>query len=954
MADTIREWLAALDLDALAILFEENQVELRDLPLLSEDDLKHIGLALGPRRRILNAIASASTTHQMPIVSPEVRHDRNQAAERRQLTVMFSDLVGSTELSQRFDPEDLRELIRRYQDVVVGATVRYGGHVGNFLGDGVLTYFGWPRAYEDQAERAVRASLEATSAMQDIRDSEMDQLQTRFGIATGQVVVGDIVGEMASDLQAVTGQTPNLAARLQAVAKPGQICVDQTTRQLIGRKFQLQDIGHLVLKGFVQPVPAWQVVAENDVQSIFETDRTTSINPLIGRDHEFERLRENWQRAAAGSGGIICISGEAGIGKSRLAAALSQQLAVTDHIRIRYQCSAYHTDSAFYPIAEHLKKAANFGTTDTADDKLDKLEQLVLQAEDDFTDTARLFAAILSLPYEERYGPVELSAAQRRQRTIEAMVMQIVSLSQKKPLLLLVEDAHWTDPSTELFLMELMVRIAGHAVLVIVTHRPEYELPAPVECIQLERLNQSQSMDVARGIAGADVDSTRLRQVVDRADGNPLYLEELAKDVSEARDVDEVPTSLQASLVARLDRMELSRELLQVGAVIGRSFSHELIVAVMGGRAKQVSRDLANIVRSELVNRHGEPPAVVYSFKHALIRDAAYEILLRSNRRRYHAKVADTLLQQFPEQADSEPGLIALHLSQAKQPSRAIVHWLRAGQQANERSEYLEAITSLENGLADLSEIPDGPERRNTELAIRLALGAALLAVKGWSAPALEENYRQAQHLSADVDNTGKKIAAILGLANVYFLRGEVQKTKDLTGQAIDIAKAGNDSVSLMRCKLGLGMCAFFVGQFADARDLLQQAQSIYDPSKHALQKYAQGTDPGVIILSMLAWTTWFLGDADETRRIIKRALNHAAKLDHPFSLAYAESLAASVFQCCQDPDEVRHHADAAIAIAKEQQYPYWLGWASTMKGWALAATGSPERRHPAAKPRPS
>ncbi|MBL6953511.1 MAG: AAA family ATPase [Alphaproteobacteria bacterium] len=954
MTDSIRDWLAALELEHLTTVFEEHQIDLRDFALLSDDDLKELGLALGPRRRILNAITkSASLGRHAAAKEGEAAPNSVNAAERRHLTVMFCDLVGSTELSQRLDPEDLRDVMQRYQDAVVGAVARYGGYVANFLGDGVLAYFGWPHAYEDQAERAVRAGLDATAVVQFIQHSEGELLQARVGLASGQVVVGDLAGDAASETQAVTGQTPNLAARLQGIAKPGEVVVDATTRQLIGTSFILEDLGRHNLKGFPETIPVWRATGESAAEGRFEAAHGATLNPIFGREHELGMLRQRWELAKSGRGQIVSLSGEAGIGKSRMMLALAEQISGQHHYRLRYQCSAHHANSAFYPIIRRLERAARFVPEDEQERKLDKLEIILRLGDTDNPTAAPLFAALLSLDARERYGPLEMTPQQLREQLIEALIAQLLALSRKRPVLFVLEDAHWIDPTTEMLLGKTMQRIEHAAVLIVITHRPEYVSPwtgnLDVASVVLNRLDRAQSQAVIRSVGGDALTPQVVDRIIERADGIPIYLEELTKSVIEAGisaeapgAIDEIPTTLQASLTARLDHLGSSKELAQIGAVIGRSFTHALIASVAGGSEVALRHSLDRIVEAELIYRRGVPPDAIYSFKHSLVQDAAYETLLRAKRRQYHGIIAGALVREFTDQAAAEPEVVARHLSLARQPGQAAEYWLLAGQRAGERSAHLEAIVHLESGLEELLQVPPSVLRDEREFALRIALGASLLTVEGWSAPKVADNYERAQTLSVSGGDVQKLFVALRGLANVFFLNGKVKDTRRLVDRLLAMAEEQDDTEMRLEACRSAGMCALFVGDFAVALENLQRANGMYQRSRHHALAFVYGTDPAVVGLSAAAWANWFLGDPDEALRSSDAALALARDLDHPFSLTYAQSLAASLHQFRRDPEAVLEHADAAIANAEEHDYPYWLGWSGIMRGWALGALGNP------------
>lgn len=617
MADNIRDWLTTLELEHWGDVFEANHVALRDVALLTDDDLQDLGLPLGPRRRIVNAAAmlagnlgvepraTIGSTELSPAEPPSVELPITNLEERRLLTIMFCDLVGSTELSQRLDPEILRNVMRQYQDIVVGAITQYGGHVAKFLGDGVLAYFGWPRAYEDQAERAVRAALDAARAVGTIAEPDggvaNNHLAARIGIATGQVVVGDLEGDAALDAQAVTGQTPNLAARLQGIAAPGQVVIGATTRRLVGANFAMQDLGLHHLKSFGEPVPAWQVTGDGRAESRFEAAHGPHVDPIIGRRYELSVLQQSWQLAKSGVGQVVLLSGEAGIGKSRLALGLREKISDQAHFFLGFQCSAHHTNTGLYPVIQRLERTARFAPEDTDDEKRAKLDAFLRLAGEDISEAGPLLAALMSLSDGGRPPLLEQTAQQRRKNTIAALNQQLFALSRQQPVLFCLEDAHWIDPTTEALLVETMALIQNAPVLMVITHRPTYTFPQRnfphLISVDLNRLERAESLEIAASVGGGTLPPETIERIVERADGIPFYLEELIKSVLEttisgndsggansgAGAVERIPTTLQASLVARLDRLGSAKEVVQIGAVIGRSFPYDLVTAVLGG-----------------------------------------------------------------------------------------------------------------------------------------------------------------------------------------------------------------------------------------------------------------------------------------------------------------------------------------------------------------------------------
>jgi len=953
MTRDIGEWLEGLGLGQHARAFVENDIEIEVLPELSDDDLKELGLSLGHRRKLLRAIADLTAVVPPDVVGrstePSAVSRTDLEAERRQLTVLFCDLVGSTELSHLLDPEDMRAVIGRYEDAVAAAVTRYGGHVARYLGDGVLVYFGWPTAYENQAERAIWAGLEAINAVENLKLDDDLRLQARVGIASGQVVIGDLVGNVGRDVAAVTGKTPNLAARLQGLAKPSQLVIDASTHGLVGTTFEVADLGTHDLKGFPRPRPVWRVLGQGRAESRFEATHAGGLAPLIGREHELGLVLERWSVAKRAEGQVALLAGEAGIGKSRVVQELCDAVGRERHFRLRYQCSPYHANTAFYPIIQRLERAADFTADDDAETRLDKLEAWLRESSNDIETDAPLFAALLSLPGEHRYGALELTPQQQRDRTIEMLLDQLGALSRRRPVLVLLEDAHWIDPTTEALIGEAMTRIVDAPVFMLVTYRPEYMPPwadlANVATIALNRLSREHSAEIVQAMGGDKLAAYVVAQIVARAEGVPLFIEELTKALLESDDDRaEIPASLQASLVARLDRLGDAGKVAQMAATIGKSFPYRVIQAVSGLDKIELDRSLAAMTAAGLLFQSGTSQEATYTFKHALIQDAAYETLLRRTRQQYHERVAEVLLQDFADQATTEPELIAQHLSLAGLPEKAAKHWLLAGQRAGERSAHDEAIADLESGLRELELVPRSRTRDEREIALRIALGASLLAVKGWSAPEVERNYARAQELSATTGDIHEMVVALRGLANVFFLKGEVNNARRLADRQLAIALEQDDQALLMGGYRSVGMCSFFVGEFEAARENLQRANAIYDRSLHQAQRFVDGTDPAVIGLSVVGWANWFLGDPGEARDNVDAALSLAEELQHPFSLAYARSLAASLYQFCRNPEAVREHAEAAIGIAEEHAFPYWLGWATVMRGWAQAALGDPQQ----------
>jgi class 3 adenylate cyclase len=680
----IADWLQKLGLGQYAQRFVENDISIAVLPDLTDQDLKEIGVSLGHRRQLLRAITElkgGETGTPKPateVIAPVTPPD---TAERRQVTVMFSDLVGSTALSARMDPEDLREVISAYQKCVAQTVQRFGGFVAKYMGDGVLIYFGYPQAHEDDAERAVRAGLELVSAVGGLKTHAA--LQTRVGIATGLVVVGDLIGSGASQEQAIVGETPNLAARLQGVAEPNAVVIAESTRRLVGDLFELEDVGATDLKGITGPVRAWAAVRQASVEGRFEAFHAGGLTALVGREEELDLLLRRWSKAKVSEGQAVLLSGEPGIGKSRLTAALLERLASEPHTRLRYFCSPQHTDSAFYPIISQMERAAGLVHDDTPHAKLDKLDAVLAQTSTPIQDVA-LFAEMLSLPNDGRYPALDLAPEERRQKTQEALTAQLVGLTGQRPALMIVEDAHWVDPTSLEVFGRTVDQIKTLPVLLIVTFRPEFDAPwagrSHVTTLALNRLGEREAAAIiARIVGNKDLPADVTAEIVERTDGIPLFVEEITKAVLEAGSEDEarqtaaampspalaVPASLHASLMARLDRLGPAKEIAQIGAAIGREFSHVLLSAVVSKPEADLNSALNHLISAGLAFRQGQPPHATYLFKHALVQDAAYGTLLREPRRALHARIAESLEGRFADIAETQPELLARHCTEA-------------------------------------------------------------------------------------------------------------------------------------------------------------------------------------------------------------------------------------------------------------------------------------------------
>ena len=779
----IAAWIRELGLDQYERAFLDNAIDAEVLPTLTADDLKDIGVTVvGHRRKLLNAIATLREPERLAggeDVSPSaLSADRRGEAERRQLTVLFCDLVGSTALSVRLDPEEMQEVLRSYQNAVAGEVTRFEGHVAKFMGDGVLAYFGWPRAHEDEAERAVRAGLAIAKAVSQLSTPAGESLSARVGIASGLVVVGDLVGEGAAREEAVVGETPNLAARLQEAATLGAVVIADGTRRLLGELFELRELGPTRLKGFAHPVSGFEILGERVTGSRFEARRSGRPLPMVGRDQELALVLERWRQAVAGEGQAVLLVGEAGIGKSRLVQATLDAIAGDGYLALRYQCSPVHTGTALWPVAQQLGFAAGLMPADAEAAKLDKLEALLREGLGGVSEAVPLMAALLGMDAGARYPAQDLTPQQRRARMLAALVEHLLGLARRRPVLMVLEDAHWIDPTTLELLGQALDRIAGARVLLLLTSRPDHQ-PAlgghpHVTRLTLNRLGRGPTEAiVARLSGGRSLSPEVLAEIAARTDGVPLFIEELTKAVLEigaAGPGTAVPASLHASLMARLDRVPGVKEVAQVAACIGRTFAYPLLAAVSLSPEAELRAALDRLGAAELVFTRGTPPEASYAFKHALVRDAAHESLLKAQRQQLHGRIAQALEERFPETVESEPELLAQHCAEAGLIEQAVEYRQRAGQQALARSATAEAVAQLDRGLELLVCLPDGPERRRRELGLQLGLGPALIAAKGFAAPETGRAYARACcELCRELGDIPKLLPALYGQTAVHW-----------------------------------------------------------------------------------------------------------------------------------------------------------------------------------------
>ena len=852
----IADWLEKLGMSEYAPCFEKNRVDFSVLPDLTDQDLEKMGVILGDRRKILRAIAAlgdsgkasqktAAWAEALSAVRPR------DAAERRQVTVMFSDLVGSTALSSRMDPEDLREVISAYQTCAAETVKRFGGYVAKYMGDGVLVYFGYPQAHEDDAERAVRGGLALIEAIG--RISSVEPLQTRIGIGTGVVVVGDLVGSGDAQERGVVGETPNLAARLQATATPGTIAIDTTTRRLLGGLFEYRDLGEVEAKGFANRVQAYEVMRPSTVESRFEALRTATT-PLVGREEELDLLLRRWEQAKRGDGCVVLISGEPGIGKSRITETLVESLSGKPHTRLRYFCSPQRQDSALHPSIAQLERAANLRRDDTAAERLQKLEALLAEGTNDLAAAVPLFADLLGIAVGDRYAPLDLTPQKRKEKTLQAQLTQVEGLAARNPVLMVFEDIHWSDPTTRKSRDLLVDRVSTLRVLVILTFRPEFSPPwvgrPHVTLLTLNHLPPRQRAEMITYLTGGKALPREIAdQIAERTDGVPLFIEELTKSVVESGIVAEtgsgymasgpaaqlaIPTTLHASLLARLDRLAPTREVAQIGAALGRSFSHELISAVAQIPQQKLDEALDQLVFAELIHRRGTPPDAEYTFKHALVQDAAYSTLLRTRRQHLHGRIAAVLEGQFPEIVEAQPEMLAQHCAQAGLIEKAVDYWLHAGQEAIARGTMTEAAAQLRKGTYLLSRLPDSTAQEEQELNLQIELGHALVTTMGYSAQEPGEAFARARELCAQLGEPAQLGQVLYGQLLYHFVRGELDQAERQAGEYRRLAQVHKDQNWQHASSHLSGALSCVRGKFTEACAYFENAVSLWDPAVRA------------------------------------------------------------------------------------------------------------------------
>jgi class 3 adenylate cyclase/predicted ATPase len=964
----IAEWLEKLGLGQYAQRFAENGIDFSDLRHLTDQDLKDIGFLLGHRRRILAAIAElARPTTPEPTAATEPKPQ--DFAERRQLTVMFCDLVGSTALSGRLDPEDLRHLIGAYHRCCTELIEHDGGFVAKYMGDGVLSYFGYPHAHEHDAERAVRAGLALVEAVPKLTTAAGMPLQVRVGIATGLVVVGELIGAGEAQERGIVGETPNLAARLQGIAEPNMVIIADNTRRLLGNLFDLRDLGARDLKGIATPVRHWAALRPSLVESRFEALHAGGLTELVGREEELELLLRRWARAKTGEGQVVLLSGEAGIGKSRLTAALMERLAAEPHTRLRYFCSPQHTDSALYPIIGQMERAAGLTHDDAPRAKLDKLDAVLAQTSTSIED-ASLFAEMLSLPNDGRYPTLDMTPQQRRQRTLQALISQLEALARQSPVLMIFEDAHWADPTSLEVFSRAVDWIETLRVLLIVTFRPEFDPPwvgrSHVTTMTINRLTKREAGAMIDGIVGNKLLAGSIRQdIIERTDGVPLFVEEMTKAVLEAESqgaaertaaavpssVVAVPASLHASLMARLDRLGPAKGVAQIGAAIGREFSHALLAAVAHKPEAELGSALGRLIHAGLVFRQGMPPHASYLFKHALVQDTAYGTLLREPRRALHARIAEAIESQFGEIAESQPELLARHCTEAGLVEKAAGLWGKAGQRSLARSALVEAVAQLTRALEQIAALAGTTTLRREQIKLQVALTNALMHTKGYAAPEPKAAIEQARLFIERAEVLGEPpedplllFSVLWGFWAASYIAFNGDVARELAAQFLALAEKRRATVPLMTGHRLMGISLLSSGDIVEGRAHLDRGIALYDPAAHRPLVTRFGQDASVAILSHRSRALWILGFPEFALADRDHVLKDAREIGQAATLMYALFQTSLIEIYCGNYATANTLLDEAVALADEKGALFWKARGTVVKGCLAVVTGKASR----------
>ena len=955
----IRTWLAELGLQQYADVFAANDVDLASVGLMTDADLEKLGVTLGHRKRLLKAAATlVDRVEPMSTAAPIA-----SSAERRQLTVMFCDLAGSTELSARLDPEDLREIIGAYQRACAEVIGRFHGYVAKYMGDGILAYFGYPQARESAADLAVHAGLGIVQAINklngDSPSAQRPRLAVRVGIATGEVVVGEQIGIDSSREWSVVGDTPNLAARLQAAAKPGQVMVADSTRRLTREKFSWSGPNSLSLKGFDEPMHAWEVNEEIAPGSSFSSAPAETAR-LVGRQSELALLVDRLELARSGLGQVVLLIGEAGIGKSAITRALIDRARGDGIACVEFHCSPFHQSSELKPFVIQIERDAGIVRGDTPVENFSRLRAWLARESNDTDTNAALFAALLSLP-TLRDQLSDLTAGAMRAKTLDLIEAHLLGLQRKEPVLLVIEDAHWIDPTSGELLGRLVDRVGRRRIVLFANARPEFEAAwtrrPNVTLLTLNRLGHRDAAALMAKIATAQkLPPELVEQLLTRSEGNPLFIQELTKSVLEALGernrkgdkpaADEIvhliPASLRDSLTERLDRLGSAKELAQAAAVIGQDFDERLLATITDHPERQRRNELKQLSEAEIVVWRGSESPTAYTFRHALIQETAYQSLLKIKRRDLHRRIAESLeAGVVPELSEREPERIAQHYAEAGIADRAIECWYQSGTRAAQRSADVEARRQLSQALDLVRQQPAGPERVSKELSILIALGPTLMSTGGWSSVNVREVYDAALNLARETGRSSEIFPVLWGRWLIAHSSGAAPSARELLQQLFEVAQSGGDPDLMMQFHHAAGSTHCTDGEFSQAVDHAETCMASYELGRHRHQAMQYGGhDPCVCTTCIGALAQFSLGRAARAQDWSDHALTLAGKLEHVPSVAHAHMYRAELSQIRGKPAPVMKSAEHSLAVGLDKGLSQYVAWAKMMRGWALAEGG--------------
>lgn len=955
-------FLKTLGLQHYEPTFAANDVDLATLRVLSDADLREMGISLGHRRRLLAAIAEAGVpgAAEEPVSSaPAAAIDPG----RRQLTVMFCDLVGSTALTGSMDPERMEQLLQAYQDACIGEIARFDGFVERVIGDGILAYFGFPLASEDAAERAVRAALGIVEVVKQVSSPSATPLAVRIGIASGLVVTGKTVSRPGSSEHPVTGDAVNLAARLQSLAEPDTVVIAASTKGLVRGLFEVEDLGSSDLRGVSLPARIWRVASRRSAATRFEATHGTGSVKLVGRDQEVALLLDRWELARVCDGQVVLLSGEAGVGKSRICQALCEQIAGSQHRVIRYQCSPFHRNSALQPAIAHLEHACGILSGDALDIRFDKLERFTATVSEGMRASIPLLAALLSIPAEERYQPLTLSPEQQKERTIEQLSGFLTGGATQETLFL-IEDVHWIDPTTRELLGVCIDRVASSRCLILITFRPDFRPEwcgrAEVTSLALNRIGRRQSTQLVEAVAGKKLPPEILEQIVAKTDGVPLFVEELTKAVLESGLLREdedcfvlngplpplaIPATLHDSLLARLDRLGQAKELAQIGSAVGREFSYEIVTALSSASEAACNEGLGQLVSSQLVHQRGVPPRATYVFKHALVQEAAYGTILLSRRQQLHAECASVLQKRFPEYPREKPEVLAHHYTEAGLIEQAVDLWLAAGQRALERSANLEAIGHLTKGLEVLRTRRESEDRDRRELLLQNGLGLPMMACRGYAAPETGEAFGRARDLAERLGDRRQQIIAIYGLWAYKCSLGENRAGEGLATTLLQLARGVGDQGIELVARRTRGTSRYLLGDYsrgrADIEAALEAALKAHSTGSGRHLPFQFGLDQRVASLALLAPVEWYEGQPDKALRMAEGAVEIAREIEHANSLGYALAYGACPVALLRgDWQKAGKLAGALLNHARDHRLRLWHANALAYRAEVFTAQG--------------